>query len=78
MIPRWLVITLVVVVSGAWLANLVVGWQDPRSSEPAVNTVFLVIIGSLFALDRDGVVGRAISRLTDKPDKGKRPGGDDS
>lgn len=75
MIPRWLAVALVIIVSGAWVANLVIGWQDPQSSEPAVNTVFLVVIGSLFALDRDGVVGKAITRLTDK---GKRPRDDDS
>lgn len=75
MIPRWLVVTLVVVVAGAWVVNLVVGWQDPHNSEPAVNTIFLVIIGSLFALDKDGVVAKAINRLSDK---GKRSGDEDS
>lgn len=70
MIPRWLVVALVIVVACAWLANLVVGWQDPHNSEPAVNTVFLVVIGSLFALDREGAVAKAIGRLSDKHKRG--------
>jgi fructose-specific phosphotransferase system IIC component len=74
-IPRWLVVALVVVVTVAWLANLIVGWRDPHNSEPAVNTIFMVIIGSLFALDREGPISKAISRWTGK---GKRSEDDDS
>lgn len=49
-LPRPLWIALTVVISLAWLANLVVGWLDIGRTEPAVNFIFGAVIGSLYVV----------------------------
>jgi hypothetical protein len=49
-LPRPLWIALTVVISLAWLANLVVGWLKIGPTEPAVNFIFGAVIGSLYVI----------------------------
>lgn len=49
-LPRSLWIALTVVIAGAWLVNLVVGWFDLGQTEPAVNFIFGGVVGSLYMI----------------------------
>lgn len=49
--PKPLLIALVILIGSAWTANLVVDYTTGRG-EPAVNAIFGIVVGSLFALGR--------------------------
>lgn len=49
-LPRPLWIALTVIISLAWLANLIVGWLKIGPTEPAVNFIFGAIVGSLYVV----------------------------
>lgn len=49
-LPRALWIALTVVISLAWLANLVVGWLSLGRTETAVNFIFGAVVGSLYVV----------------------------
>lgn len=79
-LPRALWIALTVVISLAWLANLVVGWLDIGRTEPAVNFIFGAVIGSLYvvrpkAAETAKTIVDAISGKTtdEKPPRGDSP-----
>jgi hypothetical protein len=74
-LPRPLLIALTILISLAWLANLTVGWIDPSRSIPAVNTIFGIVAGSLFAL---GQKDSAISAIKTLQGKRTRPARDDT
>jgi hypothetical protein len=70
--PRFITYGLIVLVSVAWAVNLIIGWQHPESAEPSVNTVFLIIVGALFALDSKvirNILGQAVRRGRQQPDE---------
>lgn len=50
MLPRPLVIALAILISIAWAANLIVGFLYPGRSDPALNAIFAIVAGSVFAL----------------------------
>lgn len=52
MLPRPIIIALVILVSLAWTANLIVGYFKLAETEPSVNAVFAIIVGALFAMGR--------------------------
>lgn len=52
MLPRPLVIGLAVLISIMWAANLIVGFLYPERSDPAINAIFAIVAGSVFALRR--------------------------
>ena len=54
MLPRWLVIALAILISIMWSANVVVGLLYPGRSDPALNAIFAIVAGAVFALDRFG------------------------
>jgi hypothetical protein len=35
-----------------WAINLIVGMLDPDRDDPAVNAIFAIVIGAVFALQR--------------------------
>lgn len=61
MLPQPLIVALVILVSLAWTANLVVGYFKLAETEPSVNAVFAIIVGALFAM------GRKKNDRSDKP-----------
>lgn len=52
MLPRPIIIALVILVSLAWTANLIVGYFKLGETEPSVNAIFAIIVGALFAIVR--------------------------
>lgn len=63
MLPRPLVIALAILISIAWAANLVVGFLYPGRSDPALNAIFAIVAGSVFALrQRDPGQGKSVRR----------------
>ena len=50
--PRPLMIALTVLISLAWITNLVIGYLQPAASQPSVNAVFAIVVGALYALGR--------------------------
>lgn len=58
MLPRPLVIALAVLISTMWATNLIVGFLYPGRSDPALNAIFAIVVGAVFALQR---------RAPDKP-----------
>lgn len=70
MLPRPLVVGLAVLISIMWAANLIVGFLYPGRSDPALNAIFAIVVGSIFALGRrDIAAGKAarkkIARMID-------------
>lgn len=69
MLPRPLVIALAVLISIMWAANLVVGFLYPGRSDPALNAIFAIVAGSVFALGRNGSspgrIRRKVTKLID-------------
>ena len=64
MLPRPLVVGLAVLVSIMWAVNLIVGLIYPERSDPAVNAIFAIVIGAVFALERRGTTaGRTRRKL---------------
>jgi len=51
-LPQPIIIGLVILVSLAWTANLIVGYFRLADTEPSVNAVFAIIVGALFAMGR--------------------------
>lgn len=77
MLPRPLVIALAILISTMWAANLIVGFLFPERSDPAINAIFAIVAGSVFALrQRDPgktkSVRRTIAKLID-PEPGPAP-----
>lgn len=62
MLPRPLVTGLAVLISIAWAANLVVGLLDPGRSDPAINAIFAIVVGAVFALGRRSDAQRNLRR----------------
>lgn len=61
MLPRPLVIALAVLISIMWAANLIVGFLYPGRSDPALNAIFAIVAGSVFALrQRDTGQGKSV------------------
>jgi hypothetical protein len=65
-LPRPLLIALTILISLAWFANLAIGWVDPARSIPAVNTIFGIVAGSLYALGQKDTAVRAIKSMQAK------------
>lgn len=80
MLPRPVVIGLAVLISIMWAANLIVGFLYPGRSDPALNAIFAIVVGAVFALGRreqpgDRQAGRAarkrLARMIDpEPESG--------
>jgi hypothetical protein len=51
-LPRPLVIALAILVSILWATNVVVGFLYPGRSDPALNAIFAIVVGAVFALGR--------------------------
>lgn len=82
MLPRPLVIGLAVLISIMWAANLIVGFLYPGRSDPALNAIFAIVVGAVFALQRrpensGKSVRRKIARLIDPDDPGAEHPADD-
>jgi len=70
-LPKPLLIALTVLIAIAFGANVIIGYVDPPRAIPAVNTIFGVISGSLFALgQRDNAIA-AVKSLKAKRAQGK-------
>lgn len=52
MIPRPLVIALAILISTLWATNVIVGFLYPGRSDPALNAIFAIVVGAVFALGR--------------------------
>ena len=52
MLPRPVIVALVILVSLAWTANLIVGYFQLGETEPSVNAIFAIIVGALVAVIR--------------------------
>lgn len=50
MLPRALLAALTVVITIAWAANVVIGFLVPDRHDSALNAIFAVVIGSVYAL----------------------------
>lgn len=50
MLPRWLVISLAILISLAWAVNLAVGILLPGRSDPYLNGIFALVVGAVFTL----------------------------
>lgn len=72
MLPRPLVTALAVMISIAWAANLIIGFLFPGRSDPALNAIFAIVVGAVFALGRrDERATRALrKRIAEKLDPG--------
>jgi len=75
------VIGLAVLISIMWAANLIVGFLYPGRSDPALNAIFAIVVGAVFALGRRGEgtgrpVRRKLARLLD-PEHDEPPGDKD-
>jgi hypothetical protein len=80
LLPRPLWIALTVIISLAWLANLVVGWLGIGQTETAVNFIFGAVVGSLYVVRPraaeaaknivDAISGKAAD---EKPPRGDSP-----
>lgn len=66
--PKPLLVALVVLVATAWAVNLTVGYLHLADTEPSVNAVFMLILGSLFP----------VVRRKFKGSKGSKDDGDDA
>lgn len=77
-LPRALWIALTVVISLAWLANLVVGWAGIGRTEPAVNFIFGAVIGSLYVIRPRAAEAakNIVDAISGKPADEKPPRGD--
>lgn len=70
MIPRPLVIALAILISTLWATNVVVGFLYPGRSDPALNAIFAIVVGAVFALGRRDLSAsksarRKLARLLD-------------
>ncbi len=75
MLPRPLVIGLAVLISILWATNLIVGYLYPGRSDPALNAIFAIVVGAVFALGRKGEgvsqsARRKIAQLIDPKNAG--------
>lgn len=84
MLPRPLVIGIAVLITIMWATNLIVGFLYPGRSDPALNAIFAIVVGAVFALGRrndgrPGAVRRKLARLLE-PEEDDEPGdrGDES
>lgn len=77
MLPRPLVIGIAVLITIMWATNLIVGFLYPGRSDPALNAIFAIVVGAVFALGRrgegkqEGSVRRKIAHLLD-PEAGAK------
>lgn len=51
MLPRPVVIGLAILVAVAWATNFTIGMLYPGRSDPALNTIFAIVVGAVFTLD---------------------------
>lgn len=79
MLPRPLVVALAVMVSIAWAVNLIVGFLYPGRNDPALNMIFMIVVGAAFALERrNGSTARKARRkLAEVLDPKREPEQDD-
>jgi hypothetical protein len=80
-LPRPLLIALTIVISLAWIANIVVSYVDPAKAIPAVNTIFGIVAGSLYVIGQKDTALGAIKNLQakrTKTPKQKDDGGDEA
>lgn len=74
MLPRPLVIAIAVIITLAWAANVTVGFFDPARVVPGLNTIFGIVVGSVFALDTARAGARKIGQMfTPTPTPTTRP-----
>lgn len=59
MLPRPLVTAITVLVTLAWLVNVVVGFLDPNRHDPTINAIFAVVVGAIYSLRGTGKVSAA-------------------
>lgn len=74
-LPRWVAIALVVVVTCAWVANVIIGYLDPARASMAVNVAFTAVMG-LLASSATGAVGRLRRRIGGEESTPDRRGGE--
>lgn len=51
-LPQSVTTGIAIVVTLAWVANLIVGYFKIADTDPSVNAVFMIIVGALFAMSR--------------------------
>lgn len=84
MLPRPLVIGIAILITIMWATNLIVGFLYPGRSDPALNAIFAIVVGAVFALGRRNdsqpprSVRRKIARLIDPEDEESGDRGDKS
>lgn len=61
MLPRWLVVTIVCLVTILWSANVAVGWYDPSRGVAGLNWIFGLVVGGTLAADKP--IARGIRRI---------------
>lgn len=64
--PKPLLIALTILIAAAFTANVIVGYLDPARAIPAVNTIFGIVAGSLFALGQKDSAVAAIKSIQAK------------
>lgn len=52
MIPPQILTALAILISAVWLVNVVLGFLAPERHDPAINGLFAVVVGALFAVGR--------------------------
>lgn len=62
MLPRPVVIGLAILVAVAWATNFAIGLLYPGRSDPALNTIFGIIVGAVFTLDGGKAVVTRVRR----------------
>jgi hypothetical protein len=52
-LPRWATLLLVLLISLVWAGNVVAGMFDAaRAPSPWVHSIFMVVVGAIFGLDK--------------------------
>lgn len=75
-LPTWMAVTVVVIVTAAWVANVVIGYFDPARASMAVNAAFTIVMGLLVRSATVGRLRRRIGGDSSTPDRdgdGERP-----
>lgn len=64
MLPRPLVTALTVLIALAWTANVVIGFVTPDRHDPALNGIFAIVVGAVYALgSKHDAMGNARRKL---------------
>lgn len=52
MLPRGLFLAITCLICAVWTANVIVGFVDPTKHDPAINAIFAIVVGAVYALGR--------------------------